>query len=102
MEPQKEQRKIATKTLPKKDVKLNQFQPCRAISFKIEELSLKEEYERLKKLNSKKIKGFTTNLINSLCKDFNQFTEICQGRLSNYENAENEVNPSDEIFKENN
>ena len=46
MEPQKEQRKIAAKTLPIKDVKLNQFQPCRAISFKIEELSLKEEYER--------------------------------------------------------
>ena len=64
--------------------------------------SFTSEYERLKKLNSKKIKGFTTNLINSLCKDFNQFTEICQGRLSNYENAENEVNASDEIFKENN
>ena len=60
------------------------------------------EYERLKKLNSKKIKGFTTNLINSLCKDFNQFTEICQGRLLNYENAENEANASEEIFKENN
>ena len=53
MEPQKEQRKIAAKTLPIKDVKLNQFQPCRAISFKIEELSLKEEYERLKKSEKK-------------------------------------------------
>ena len=53
MEPQKEQRKIAAKTLPIKDAKLNQFQPCRAISFKIEELSLKEEYERLKKYEKK-------------------------------------------------
>ena len=64
--------------------------------------SFTSEYERLKKLNSKKIKDLTTNLINSLCKDFNQFTEICQGRLLNYENAENEANASEEIFKENN
>ena len=64
--------------------------------------SFTSEYERKKKKKKKKIKDLTTNLINSLCKDFNQFTEICQGRLLNYENAENEANASEEIFKENN
>ena len=63
MEPPKEQRKIAAKTLPKKEVKLNnQFQPYHAISFKIEEQSLNEEYEILKKYE-KKIMDLKNSLI---------------------------------------
>ena len=63
--------------------------------------SFTSEYERIKNLNSKKIKGVTKNLTNSLCKDFTQFVEICQGRLSNYESTENEGNSSEELFKDN-
>ena len=63
--------------------------------------SFTSEYERIKNLNSKKIKDITKNLTNSLCKDFTQFVEICQGRLSNYESTENEGNSSEELFKDN-
>ena len=59
------------------------------------------EYERIKNINSKKMKYITINLTNLLCKDFTQFVEICQGRLSNYENLENEANVSEELFKDN-
>ena len=62
--------------------------------------SFTSEYERIKTLNSKKIKDTTTNLINLLCKDFNQFTEICQGRLSNYESIANEEDNSEFILKD--
>ena len=62
--------------------------------------SFTSEYERIKLINSKKIKDSTTNLINQLCKDFNEFTEICQGRLTNYETMDNETNSSEELFKE--
>jgi len=62
--------------------------------------SFTSEYERIKTLNSKKIKDTTTNLINLLCKDFNQFTEICQGRLSNYESIANEEDNSELILKD--
>ena len=62
--------------------------------------SFTSEYERIKTLNSKKIKDTTINLINLLCKDFNQFTEICQGRLSNYESIANEEDNSEFILKD--
>ena len=63
--------------------------------------SFTSEYERLKSLNAKKMKNITTKLINLLCEDYSQLTEISQGRLSNYDNLENDGNISEEIFKDN-
>jgi len=60
------------------------------------------EYERIKDINSKKIKDITINLTTSLCKDFTQLIEICQGRLSSYDNNENDENVSEEfVLKDN-
>ena len=59
------------------------------------------EYERVKLLNAKKMKENTTTLIKLLCEDFSQLIEISQGRLSSYENIENEGNASEEYFKDN-
>ena len=59
------------------------------------------EYERIKLLNAKKMKENTTTLIKLLCEDFSQLIEISQGRLSSYENIENEGNASEEYFKDN-
>ena len=58
------------------------------------------EYERIKNINSKKVKDITTNLMNLLCKDFTQLIEICRGRLTSYENPENDSNASEELFKD--
>ena len=63
--------------------------------------SFTSEYERIKEINSKKIKNITTNLINLMCKDFNQLIEICKERLLSYETAEKEANESIEFFKDN-
>ena len=63
--------------------------------------SFTSEYERLKLLNAQKLKNYTTNLINLLCDDFSQLIQISQGRLSNYDNLENEGSISEEIFKDN-
>jgi hypothetical protein len=63
--------------------------------------SFTSEYERIKEINNKKIKNITTNLINLMCKDFNQLIEICKERLLSYETAEKEANESIEFFKDN-
>jgi uncharacterized protein YjgD (DUF1641 family) len=63
--------------------------------------SFTSEYERIKEINSKKIKNITTNLINLMCKDYNQLIEICKERLLSYETAEKEANESIEFFKDN-
>ena len=38
--------------------------------------------------------------MNLLCKDFTQLIEICRGRLTSYENPENDSNASEELFKD--
>ena len=60
------------------------------------------EYERIKQNNSKKMKESTTNLINLVCKDYNEFTKINQERLSYYEVTENELIKPKEPYEDSN
>jgi hypothetical protein len=59
--------------------------------------SLITEYERVRDLNGKRIKDSIVNLINLLCKDFLEFSEIMKRSVLIYEN-----NELDEENKENN
>lgn len=52
--------------------------------------SLISEYERLRDLNGKRIKDSTINFMNSLYKYFREFSEIIKGRMSYYDNYEQE------------
>ena len=59
--------------------------------------SLISEYERVRDLNGKRIKDTTMNVINLLCKDFGDFSEIIKRSALIYEN-----NEPDEEIKDNN
>ena len=59
--------------------------------------SLISEYERVRDLNGKRIKDTIMNVINLLCKDFGDFSEIIKRSALIYEN-----NEPDEEIKDNN
>ena len=101
---EKGQGEITAKTLPKKEFKLNQFQPDHEISFQIENLSMKEEYERLKKyekkiMESKEIEEITAKM--------NTMDEILKKNIFNNpvkeanEKIRKELLEFKEIFKKN-
>jgi hypothetical protein len=60
------------------------------------------EYERLKILNGKRIKDAMTKLSDLFCKDYKEFTEIIKGRLTYYENIDQEEDIAKDLYKDNN
>ncbi len=60
------------------------------------------EYERLRTLNGKRIKDTITKMIDLLCKDYKEFSEIIKGRESYYENNEPDEDIAKDLYKDNN
>ena len=60
------------------------------------------EYERLRTLNGKRIKDCTTKLIDLLCKDYKEFSDIIKGRESYYENLDHEEDITKDLYKDTN
>ena len=60
------------------------------------------EYERIRTLNGKRIKDNTIKLIELLCKDYQEFYQICKGREANYDNIETEDDITKDLYKDNN
>ena len=60
------------------------------------------EYERLRILNGKRIKNVTIKIIDLLCNDYKEFSQIIKGRQSYYDNLEPDENITKDIYKDNN
>ena len=60
------------------------------------------EYERLRILNEKRIKDCTIKIIDLLCKEYKEFSQIIKGRQSYYDNLDPNEYITKDLYKDNN